>query len=105
MDISNIYVHDGQLYRVIEDTEHHTLTMEVDLPTTPHSDEVVPRLLVFDDVHGYQVFDGPFVGIPTILDMQAVGEQGRWTRVRIETNAGSRELFCTGVRVIEHSNA
>ena len=60
MDISNIYVHDGRLLRVIEDVERDTLTMEVELPLSPDSDDLVPRLLVFEDVHGYQVFDGPF---------------------------------------------
>jgi hypothetical protein len=103
MDISNIYVHDGRLLRVIEDVERDTLTMEVELPLSPDSDDLVPRLLVFEDVHGYQVFDGPFQGIPAILEMQVVGEEGRWRRVRIDTNAGNRELFCTGVRVLEHN--
>ena len=100
MDISNIYVHDGRLLRVIEDTERDTLTMEVELPASPESEELVPRLLVFEDVHGYQIFDGPFDGIPAILDMQIVGEQGRWRQVRIDTNAGHRELYCTSVRVV-----
>ncbi len=102
MDISNIYVHDGRLLRVIEDPEHDTLTMAVELPPSPDSDELVPRLLVFGDVRGYQIFDEPFQGIPAILDMRVVGEQGRWSRVRIDTNAGHRELFCTGVKVLEH---
>jgi len=75
--------------------------MEVELPVNPDSDELVPRLLVFDDVHGYKIFEGPFSGNPTILDMQLVGEQGRWRQVRIDTNAGYRELFCGGVRVLE----
>jgi len=107
MEISDIYVHDGRLLRVIEDTERNTLTMEVDLPASTDSDELdpfeelVPRLLVFADVHGYKVFDGPFEGIPAILDMEIVGQEGRWRRVRIVTNAGNRELFCTGVRVLE----
>jgi len=105
MDISSIYVHDGRLLRVIEDTERDTLTMEVELPVSPDSDELVPRLLVFDDAHGYQTFDGPFQGVPAILDMQVVGEQGRWRQVRIDTNAGHRELFCTRVSVIEHDVA
>lgn len=104
MDISNIYVHDGRLLRVIENTERDTLTMEVELPASPDSDELVLRLLVFDDVYSYQVFEGPFDGCPAILDMQVVGEQGRWQRVRLDTNAGYRELFCTGVRVLEHDH-
>ena len=102
MDISNIYVHDGRLLRVIEDTERTTLTMEVELPASPESEELVPRLLVFEDVHGYRVFEGPFHGIPAILDMQIVGEQGRWRQVRIDTSAGHRELYCAAVRVVEY---
>ena len=42
---------------------------------------------------------GRFKDAPTILDLQIVGEQGRWQRVRIVTNAGHRELFCTRVRM------
>jgi hypothetical protein len=105
MDISRIYVHDGRLLRVIEDTERDTLTMDVELPVNPDSDDLIPRLLVFDEVHGYRVFDGPFQGVPDILDMQVVGKQGRWWQVRIDTNAGYREFFCTGFTVIENDVA
>ena len=104
MDISSIYVHDGRLLRVVEDTEQDTLTMEVELPEDERSDDLIPRLLVFDDAYGYQVFEGPFHGCPVILEMQVVGEQGRWRRVRLDTNAGYREVFCTAVRVIEHES-
>jgi hypothetical protein len=99
MDVSNIYAHDGRLLRVIEDTERDTLTMEVKLPVSPDSEQLVPRLLVFEDVYGYQVFEGPFQGVPTILDIEIIGEQARWRRIRIDTNAGHRELFCAGIRI------
>ncbi|MCW5558853.1 MAG: hypothetical protein KIT22_13625 [Verrucomicrobiae bacterium] len=102
MNISDIYVHDAQLHRVIEDIETNTLTMEVELPILKRDEQQEPRLLVFDDAYNYQVFEQPWYGIVTILDMHIVGEQGRWHHVRIETNAGYRELFCTGVRVLEH---
>ena len=105
MKTSDICVHDGRLLRIVEDAERDTLTMEVELPDNPDSDELVPRLLVFNDVHGYQVFEGPFQGCPTILDMKVVGEQGRWQRVRLDTNAGYRELFCTGVRVLYYDTS
>jgi hypothetical protein len=101
MDLASIYVHDGRLLRVIEDTEYATLTMEVELPVDPNSDDLLPRLLVFEQVHGYKVFEGAFQGPPAILDMQITGEQGRWRQVRIATNAGHREFFCTGVRLLE----
>ena len=83
--IADIYVHDARLLRVIEDTERDTLTMEVELPVNPDSDELALRRLVFEDVHSYQVFEGPFQGCPAILEMRIVEEQGRWQRVRIDT--------------------
>jgi hypothetical protein len=99
MEISDIYVHDAQLYRVVEDIEAHTVTMEVDLPILERDEEQEPRLLVFDETYNYQVFEQPWKGIVTILDMHVVGTKGNWKQVRIETNAGYRELYCIGVRV------
>ena len=105
MEISDIYVHDGTLLRVIEDTQKETVTMEVLLPADPMSDDLVPRLLVFSDVYGYQIFEGRQDGCPTILDLSVVeklGNLGKWSRVRLDTNHGYRELCCTSVRVCEH---
>src|SRR5438105_13157832 len=102
MEIADIYVHDARLLRVIEDSERDTLTMEVELPVNANSDELVARKLVFADVHSYQVFEGPFQGCPAILGMQIVGHQDRWQRVRVDTNAGYRELYCTAVSVMDH---
>lgn len=101
MKISDIYVHDAQLHRVVEDIEADTLTMEVELPILERDEQQEPRLLVFDDAYNYQVFEQPWQRLVTILDMHIVGEQEGWHHVRIETNAGYRELFCTGVRVLE----
>lgn len=99
METFEIYVHDAQLRRVIEDIEASTLTMEVDLPILERDEEQEPRLLVFDDAYNYQVFEQAWHGPVTILAMNVVGDGGRWQKVRIETNAGYRELFCSGVRV------
>jgi hypothetical protein len=104
MEISDIYVHDAQLHRVVEDIEADTVTMEVDLPILERDEQQEPRLLVFDDAYNYQVFEQAWQGVVTILDMCVVGKQDRWQRVRIETNAGYRELFCTGVRVCSHQD-
>ena len=103
MDIRGIYVHDGRLLQVVEDTLLDTLTMHVELPASEWADNLVPRLLVFDEVYGYMVYEGPFDGSPAILAMSIVGEQGRWIRVRMDTNAGYRELYCTAVKVFEPS--
>ena len=99
MDLSDIYVHDGRLLRVIEDTQSDTLKMEVELPKDKVSDDLIPRLLLFENAHNYQVFEGPFQGSPTILDMKVIGQKDRWWLVRLDTNAGYRDVYCTAVKV------
>jgi hypothetical protein len=101
MDISGIYVHDGKLLRVIEDAELNKAKMAVLLPASPTSDELVPRLLVFAGVYGYQIFEGRVAGCPVILDLSVIEESGRWSRIRLDTNHAYRELYCTAVRVCE----
>jgi hypothetical protein len=64
LHIRSIYVHDGRLLRVVEDTTLDTVTMHVELPASEWADNFVPRLLVFDDVHGYQVFWGRLQVVP-----------------------------------------
>jgi len=102
MDISTIHFHDTQILRVIEDCVADTLTMEVEYPVDWERNIFERRLLVFGDVHSYQVFEQPFHGSPTILDAEIVATEGRWSRLRLDTNAGRRELSCTGVRLIEY---
>jgi hypothetical protein len=105
VDVSGIYVHDGKLLRVIEDAQKETVTMDVLLPASPASDDLVPLLLIFEDVYGYQIFEGRVDGCPTILDLSVVeklGTLGKWSRVRLDTNHGYRELCCTSVRVCGH---
>ena len=99
MDISAIYVHDGTLLRVIEDPALSRLTMEVDLPVLEREEQLEPRLLVFEDVYGYQVAEGCMNGCPTLLDLRVVGQEGRWTRLRLDTTVGYREILCASVRV------
>ena len=102
MDISWIHFHDTRILRVIENCEMDSLTMDVEYPVDWERGIFEKRLLVFEEVHGYQVFDGPFEGCPTILDASVLSEEGRWSRLRLDTNAGPRELSCTSVRLIEY---
>ena len=105
MDISTIYIHDGRLLRVIEDAEAATLTMECELPATDWSDDLVPKLLVFEDVSNYRVCEGAIVGCPTLLNLEIVGERDGRTSLRIDTTAGYRELDCRAVRVVDQDHA
>lgn len=99
MDISSVYVHDGILHRVIEDPKEARLTMEVELPVLERSEDLESRLLVFEDVYGYHVMEGCMNGCPTLLDVNVVGQEGRWTRVRLDTTCGYREILCGSVEV------
>jgi hypothetical protein len=103
MEISDIYVHDGKLLRVVEDIEQDKLKMAVLLPTSPTSDKLVPRLLVFEEVYGYQIFEGRVVGCPVMLDLSVIEKSGRWSRLRLNTNHGYREFYCTTAIVCDPS--
>jgi hypothetical protein len=105
MDISNIYVHDGRLLRVIEEPKFSRLTMDVELPTNEWSEELVPRQIIFEDVYGYKVLEGFMNSSPTLLDLNVIGQEERWNRVRLDTNVGYREILCSSVKVIEHNHA
>jgi len=104
MDISDIFVHDGKLLRVIEDVKQETVTMDVLLPASEWSSKLIPRLLVFSDVYGYQIFEGRVAGCPVILDLTVAESLGKSSRVRLDTNHGYRELCCTSVKVCDHES-
>ena len=107
MDTSAIYIHDGRLLRVIEEPDRATLTLEVELPDperielSEQFEQLVPRLIIFEDVYGYQVIEGCKNGCPTLLDISVVGQEGRWSRVRLETTVGHREILCAAVRLVD----
>jgi hypothetical protein len=99
MDISNIYVHDGKLLRVLEEPEYARMIMDVELPILERDEQLEPRRLIFEDVYGYSVTEGYINGCPTLLDLTVVGQEGRWTRLRLDTTVGFREILCRAVRV------
>ncbi len=101
MDISDIHFHDTRILRVVEDPAADLLTMEVQYPTDWDNNVFALRHLVFEDAHSYQVAEGPFHGSPTILDASIVGSHLRWSRLRLDTNAGFREVFCVAVRLVD----
>lgn len=97
MDLSGIHFQDTRILRVIEDTAADTLTMEVSYPLDWEQNLFEPRHLVFHDAHSYAVAEGPFQGSPDILDVEVIGTSGRWSRLRLETSAGQREVSCVSV--------
>jgi hypothetical protein len=76
--------------------------MHVELPILERNEQLEPRLLVFEDVYGYQVMEGYIDGCPTLLDFSVVGKEQGWTRVRLDTTVGYREILCRSVKVLQH---
>src|SRR5690242_7119873 len=105
MEIPDIYVHDGTILRVIEEPEQSRITMQVELPILERDEQLEPRLLIFEDVYGYQVVDGYMSGTLTLLDFKVLGKDGRRSRVRLETTFGYREILCGSVKVVEHDRS
>ena len=101
IDISAIHFHDTQVLRVIEEPESDTLILEVEYPVDWEENKFERRRLVFTDSFNYQVHEQPFVGAPTILSAKVMSDENGWSRRRLETNAGFREVFCKAVRLTE----
>lgn len=78
------------------------MTLHVELPILERDEQLEPRLLVFDDVYGYRVAEGCINGCPTLLNFTVVGTEGKWSRVRLDTTVGYREILWGSIRVLEH---
>ncbi len=101
MDISNIHFHDSELMKVIEDTATDTLTMEIMYPVDWEKGQFEKRRLIFNDALNYKVVEIPFQGSPTILDANIISQDGRYYCIRLETNAGHREVNCTSLQLVD----
>src|SRR5205823_4542899 len=66
--LSGIYVHDGKILRVIEEPDHSRSTMQVELAVLEQGERLEPRLLVFEDVYGYQVVERTGIAIQLIVN-------------------------------------
>lgn len=101
MNPGELYIHDAQLFKVMEDAVAQTLTFEVTLPLLEFAEQQFHRKLVFDDSYNYQVHEQPWEGNVTILGIAVTGNDGWRHQVRIETNAGYRTFYCASLSVVE----
>jgi hypothetical protein len=99
MDLSKIHFHDTKILRVIENTEKDTISMEVLYPIDWENNKFEKRRLIFENVLNYKIEEIAFQGSPTILDARVLFNEENRTRIRLETNAGYRELSCSVVRL------
>lgn len=92
MNPEDVDIHDTLIYRVVEDTEKDTLMFEVDYPIDWDQNVYERREIIFSDVLHYKVCEIPFSGPPTILNWSVVGVDHGRDVIRIDTNAGYRQL-------------
>ncbi len=92
MKLTDIHFHDSVVYRVTESTEENSLSFEVDYPIDWDKGIYERKVIKFMDVLDYEVHEGPFVGPPTFLEWSIVGVDNGREVVRLETNAGYRQL-------------
>lgn len=99
MDLSDIHWHDSLILGVTMDCAKAELRLHVEYPVSWEQNKFEPRDIVFADAYGYREHEGPFSGCPTLLSA-SMSPVGRFHLVRLETNAGYREVGCSGVQVV-----
>jgi hypothetical protein len=100
MNLGDIHFHDSGLRRVVELAGPHDLLFEVDYPVDWENNVFEPRVIAFRDVLNYRIDEGPFLGAPTLLDAYDEGQHGRWQKVTLQTNAGTRSLLFASVELL-----
>ncbi len=93
MRIEDIHWHDSLILGVDVRSADDTLHLRLSYPEDWQTDTYEDRIVHFSDAYGYKEFEGPFLGSPTILGASIVGSNAQWQLLRLDTNAGYRELF------------
>ena len=105
MKIEEISLHDSRIKSVTENPETNELTFNINWPKDWENNLFVDADLIFEDVLNYEVHEGPYLWNPTILDVFDDGKHIDYEverrKMKIETNAGYRTLYCTNVRIVE----
>lgn len=89
----DIHWHDSLILSVRITPEKDLIEMRLLYPEEWRSNSYAERTVIFDNAYGYKEFEGPLEGSPTILSVAVVATHDRWSQLRIETNAGYREVF------------
>ena len=98
MNIDHIHWHDCVVCSVTIDEEASQVRLHVEYPVDWERNEFAPRVIDFSNAFAYKEFEGPFVGRKSLL-AASVSEAGSGHVVRIETNAGYREVTRSDVHL------
>jgi len=104
--INNIHWHDCEIESVVEIPSKDLLVLNVKYPEKWEENYFVPKGIVFEGYHSQEVNEIPFVGNPTILNVDILCEvdtpfqKEGYFKVKIETNAGDRFVVAKRVKLL-----
>jgi hypothetical protein len=96
MKTTDIFWHDSVTVKVVRSPES-VVAFHVEYPEDWQNEVYVEKTIVFSEVSKYENHEGPFSGSVTILAAteEVDGDQRRL--VRLDTNAGYREIRCMDI--------
>ena len=97
LPLDEIHWHDSEIREVRLMAETDCVEMVLNYPEDWNSSVFRPHLVRFIDAYGYKEYEGAFFGCPTALSAESQMIESGWHLVRIETNAGNREIFCKAI--------
>jgi len=91
MRSAEIHWHDSIIVRVVE-LPTVSVAFQIEYPEDWERDIYVNKTVLIGEIFSYQIHEGPFVGPITILGATEATGADDSRLIRIETNAGYREL-------------
>ncbi len=98
-NLNEIHWHDSEIDSVIEVPAKDELVYNVQYPEDWSQNVFTAKAITFSGYHSHVVDEMPFEGNPTILAVSVVKEEGGYTTVKLETNAGNRFVTAKSVQV------
>ncbi|MDO8330576.1 MAG: hypothetical protein Q7T36_08910 [Fluviicoccus sp.] len=100
VSISQIHWHDCVVVACIELPEKDQLVLTVEYPEDWERNQFSKRSIVFTGFHQMTINEIPFDGCPTILSAATTEQSDGYIGIRLETNAGYREITAKSVALM-----
>lgn len=98
-NLDEIHWHDSEIESVIEIPAKDELIYNIQYPENWDKNRLVPKAITFYGYHSHAIEEMPFQGNPTILGVSVVKEEGEFTTIKLETNAGNRYVTAKGFNI------
>ncbi|WP_075186518.1 hypothetical protein [Teredinibacter haidensis] len=98
-NINEIHWHDSEIESVIEIPAKDYLIYNIQYPESWDQNIFVPKEVRFSGYHSHFVEEIPFEGNPTILAVSVIKEEGGYTTIKLETNAGNRYVTAKNIEI------